>query len=436
MGQITKKKSGKTARRISLGNSLKWRILLYMPIPVLLAVLGTFQIGYMFNDIQAWYLERVFTGNRADVLEEETDPALYSIVYENGSYTIYETEDGVRHYIFHNVKSPGTTGEKIGYELLNVFQVVLIILWIVLCLFAGGYFYYKREMEHSIKLLLHSAEQITDNRLDFEMEKTKPNELGLVCDAFEKMRTSLLETSRENFRILEERRRLNAAFAHDMRNPITVLKGYADMLERYVPERRISQEKEMEMVGMMRGQILRLENYVRKMSAVQKLEDITPSCKEVDFGEFILACTRTAELLDGRVSVRTEGKEGTENMTSKICIDEELVLEVLENLISNASAYAKDQIILVITHRKDSVELRVEDDGDGFSGEALQMAETPFYREESRKDGQHLGMGLYICKLICRKCGGGLLLENGPGGTGGIVTAVFSLSLEKADESR
>lgn len=443
MGRIKKLIFQRTSRNASQGtvqgfsrtiqprNSLKWRILLYMPIPILLALFGVYQIGYAVNDLQTWYMETVFTGSGLDVSEKEADDSM--IAYEGGNYTVYKTEDGVSHYIFHNVKSAGTKGEAFGYWLISFGQVALMTLWVAACIFAGGYLYYKREMEKAIRQLLYSAEQIADNRLDFKMEKTRANELGMVCDAFEKMRASLYETSQENFRILEERKRLNAAFAHDMRNPVTVLKGYADLLERYVPGQQISPEKELEIIRMVRGQTQRLENYVRKMSEVQKLEDITPSYEETDYGELISLCTETARQLDERIIVRADGMPEPEmsipttSIPDKICIDRELALEVLENLLSNASAYAKTRIFLSITRGTHELTFRVEDDGNGFSAEALRMAASPFYREEGAEDRLHFGLGLYICKLICEKCGGRLTLANGPEGTGGVVCAVFAL---------
>ncbi len=417
MGRIKKIIS----RGISPKDSLKWRILLYMPIPIVLALLGTYQIGYAANDWQTWYIENVFTGNELDVLEEDADASM--IVYGENNYTVYEAENGILHYVFHNVKCAGTKGEAFGYWLISFIQVALITLWVAACIFAGGYIFYKREMEKSIRQLLYLAEQITDNHLDFTMEKTKANELGMVCDAFEKMRASLYETSQENFRILEERKRLNAAFAHDMRNPVTVLKGYVDLLERYVPERRISPEKELEIIGMLRGQIQRLENYVRKMSEVQKLEDITPCYQKTDYGVLFSLCMDTARQLDERIIVR----EGGALEPGTVCLDRELVLEVLENLLSNASAYAKERIVLTITKGAEELELCVEDDGCGFSEEALRMAGSPFYREEGSKSRLHFGLGLYICKLICEKSGGRLSLANGPDGTGGVVRAIFAL---------
>lgn len=73
-------------RGISPKDSLKWRLLLYMPIPIVLALLGTYQIGYAANDWQTWYIENVFTGNELDVLEEDADDSM--IVYGENHYTV------------------------------------------------------------------------------------------------------------------------------------------------------------------------------------------------------------------------------------------------------------------------------------------------------------------------------------------------------------
>jgi len=94
-------------------------------------------------------------------------------------------------------------------------------------------------------------------------------------------------------------------------------------------------------------------------------------------------------------------------------IDPELVMEVYENLISNAVRFAKSMIMVTLEYKeKDRVlSFVVEDDGPGFSEEALQRGTDPFYGSE--KEGRvHFGLGLYICKTICRKHGGDIKTEN------------------------
>lgn len=153
------------------------------------------------------------------------------------------------------------------------------------------------------------------------------------------------------------------------------------------------------------------------------------------------------------MTVRTEGSRasGTDKAAKQLSgtvirIDKELVLEVMENLLANASVYTKDKIVLTIANRGTELELRVEDNGGGFSEEALQMAGSPFYRSENKKKrehfgshfgghfGGHFGLGLYICKQLCEKCGGGLRIENAAGGSGGVITVrqVMDMGLHRS----
>ena len=81
---------------------------------------------------------------------------------------------------------------------------------------------------------------------------------------------------------------------------------------------------------------------------------------------------------------------------------------------------------------ENTLSLRVADDGPGFPPEALKRGTDPYYRgekSEAKERTPHFGLGLTICKTLCEKHGGSLLLQNRPSG-GAQVTAVFQL--EKA----
>ncbi len=68
----------------------------------------------------------------------------------------------------------------------------------------------------------------------------------MLCMAFDEMRQTLYENNREMWRSLEERKRLNSAFSHDLRTPLTVLRGYTDFLEKYIPSGKVSEQKLLE----------------------------------------------------------------------------------------------------------------------------------------------------------------------------------------------
>ncbi len=103
--------------------------------------------------------------------------------------------------------------------------------------------------------------------------------------------------------------------------------------------------------------------------------------------------------------------------------DAGLIVRVYENLVSNAARYAEARVTAVCTVYEDMLSLSVSDDGRGFSPEALKQGTKPFFRGE-KDSSEHFGLGLYICRVICGKCGGSLTLSNIGGGN---VTAEFSL---------
>lgn len=390
---------------------IKWSFLKYIPICVLMAYTGSYAVGLTTNYLQDWYIDK------------------YSLPQENG-YEIFTDEDGNVHYSFYQTNHLVSDNpiHEIVFGIISHTQLILIPAWVFFCVWLACTMFYKREIETSLKTLFWASEKISQNCLDFQVQVSSKNELGQLCRSFEDMRAALYQNNQEMWRMLEERKRLNAAFSHDMRTPITVLKGYTDLLEKYIPDGKITEEKMLEVLDMMSAQIGRLESYTQKMSALQKLEDITSQPKNVEWISFIEKCHGIGTMLrelSQKDTLQVVYQEGTPGET--LCIDEELILEVYENLVSNAIRYAKSRVWICIQIAEEFLEMIVEDDGKGFSQEALSRGANPFYREE--KDSQtHFGLGLYICKVLCEKNGGELLIENGE--TGGKVTARFRI-LEK-----
>lgn len=94
--------------------------------------------------------------------------------------------------------------------------------------------------------------------------------LGELCSSFETMRFTLANNFSEMWRQMEERKQLNAAFAHDLRTPLTVLKGYNEILQsNHDPITKST-------AATMRKHIFRLERYVDSMSHLRRLEDAQP----------------------------------------------------------------------------------------------------------------------------------------------------------------
>ncbi len=400
--------------KVKLFHSLKWSLMKYVPISVILAVIGIACIGFGTNELQENYEEKY--GNFSDsityVIQESR---------ENNTFEVWQKDDKLVPF------NRSTATLHFGYWVISYAQYILMPLWMLVCVYVPGIIFYKRELKKPISILMDASRKIAENQLDFRIEYDKEDELSTLCNAFEEMRWQLDKNNREMWRSLEERKRLNSAFSHDLRTPLTVLKGYAEFLEKYVPSGKVSEEKLLSVLAMMNGQITRLEHYTQKMNAVQKLEDITPDRKKFQPEKLFSMFEETGNFI---CSEKFKSNYFSDNET--IFIDIELVMQVYENLISNAMRYAEYSVSVEVNLIENLLKIAVYDDGKGFSEEALKNAVQPFYRDEKEPDKLHFGLGLYICKIICEKCGGKLTLENTE--NGGKVTAEFIC--KKISESR
>ena len=408
--------------QIKKWNSLKWRVLIYIPISFVLSAFGSYLIGFGSNYLQTLYRKHCFVNNYQE-LSDITNNYQYKVEYsrhdaKTPEYIIYKDENDNEHIVrIEEDVVPKGKLEEIGYIIVSDAQFILIPLWVLVCFAVSSYVFYRRELEAGLNVLLRASEKIANNELEFEMPKTKRNEIGLVCDSFETMRKSLYDTSRQNIKILEESRRLNAAFSHDIRTPITVMKGYVELLKQYIPEGKISKEKEIEILEMMGTQVTRLENYAVAMSSIQKLEDLIPNLATENYEQFVAELENSCRLLDERISFSAQGEMG-----KCITIDKELVFEAVENIVANATRYAKETIKVKLICNWDNLTVTVLDDGEGFSDKILHLAGKPFLREDKHEEQNHFGLGIYIAKLLCEKCGGTLRIANR---NGAFVQATF-----------
>ena len=103
--------------------------------------------------------------------------------------------------------------------------------------------------------------------------------------------------------------------------------------------------------------------------------------------------------------------------------DREIILEVTENLLSNAFRYGKRQVVIMVRTGYSELSVCVRDDGEGFKENAEKITEA-FHGQNVKDSLKHAGIGMYISRLYCEKHGGKLVLENDEQG-GALVTAIF-----------
>lgn len=306
--------------------------------------------------------------------------------------------------------------------------------------------YYRVHIAGPLSGLARAAERIAGQDLDFSIERVRGKELGRLSETLEGMRASLLEAQRELWRTAEERRRLNAAFAHDLRTPITVLKGTVEMAQLRLQR---GDGLEGDALDALSGQVVRLERYATAMGGLSKLEDrpvarepmalrLLADELEAHAGEVVAArgggvklsvevdWVQTAPAVEIPLCEGAEmGAGGAPGLDGAVVhIDLPLVEEVLDNLLGNACVHAAGTVELAVSLRGDKLVLRVADDGPGFTPEALRRGCDPFFSEN--KSAEHFGLGLNVSSVLCGLHDGALELSNRDAG-GACVTATFGI---------
>lgn len=306
--------------------------------------------------------------------------------------------------------------------LLSILQISLPVMFFVVALIVTVFLFYRWKLKEPLKILMVGADHIIENDLSFVIEVQSTDELGQLCTAFETMRQTLLASNRELWRQAEERKRLNAAFSHDLRNPITVLKGSIEMAKKYAVSGTEKTEQLLENLTRIKTYTGRIERYVEAMSNVGRLEQI--QIERVSTDSEILAHELENAM---RFVVADSGKQfsfSSTDTTGKIHVDKNALFQITENLISNAIRFARQKISVNLSYADDMLILEVIDDGSGFPAALLRNGIQPF--QKGNEDAEHFGMGLYICDLLCRKHGGCVEIKNC--GQGASVRAILKIS--------
>lgn len=310
-------------------------------------------------------------------------------------------------------------------------------LYVGIFIILASYWFYNTRLKTPFQVLKMGTEEIKENNLDFEIVYENEDEMGELCASFEGMRQELIANKEELWNLIEEQKKINAAFAHDLRTPLTVLKGYTDFLYRYIPEGKVSEEKLAGTLKLMSQHLERLSAYSRTMKNIRSFEEMEPQKTEITAARLKCRLAETAAALDEIGDIKIYFAENlpseTQNYSCVLWLDEIMVMEVFDNLLSNAIRFANSsvQISMEIESVKQLLTVYVKDDGAGFTKEELQMASFPYFHgveqniHKAEQREEHFGIGLHIAKQLCTKHGGALSLANSMEG-GALVSVSFS----------
>lgn len=335
-----------------------------------------------------------------DIFAKYPNDKEYFLATKEGE--ILEISDAVVSVFPNEDMLPDNDREKV--LLLHNISIYCIPVYSFLCLLAASFLFYQLKIKKPYLLLQKAHKYISEDNLDFTVQYDYNDEMGKLVSSFEKMRLTLYENNQNMWQQMREREQINDAFAHDLRTPLTVLKGYLEMLK----EEQINSEIS-DITSIMEKQVLRLERYVESMSNLQKLDDIIPTIQTVSSTEISSEINQSASVLCKQANKILVFHN---NLSKKeIFVDLDLVHTAVSNLISNAIRFSNSNIEIDIYEEGVCLYVSVSDDGGGFTNEGLQKATSPYYTGEMNRS-IHFGLGLYTSKVLSIIHGGNIKTQN------------------------
>lgn len=336
---------------------------------------------------------------------------------ENGSYTLE-----VGGNIANNEVTEFTDQEVIIFKTAQTLIVFLPVLFSFVGIACASSVFYRIKLKEPLDALKQGIVHIAYNDLSFPISYQKQDELGQLCGAFEKMRRELLDNNRRMWALVDERKKINASISHDLRTPITVIKGYSEYLDRNIGKDVLTESGIREIAGYIHEAASRLENYANSVHEIQALEDMSLDYKEISLAELIKEMQTHLSILSEQHQISIRISTNLQKRT--VSLAPAAVFRIVENTVSNALRYCKSRIDLDFSYLQPFLTITVTDDGKGFSAQDRAEAVNYFYK--GKKETEHFGIGLTICKILAEKHGGTISLANVPDG-GARVTVKLKL---------
>lgn len=198
--------------------------------------------------------------------------------------------------------------------------------------------------------------------------------------------------------------------SHELKTPLTTIKGYIQVLERSVPE--AASEKFVTTLGKVATYVNRLNNLIAELLDVSRIQTGNIELHKVsfDFDSMIHEVIEGIRASAHDHEIILNGSTGTH-----VVGDESHIIQVINNLLSNAMKYAPDskKVEINISNVSEYVKVSVKDFGLGMSAEDKKKVFERFFRAgEIQKRFPGMGIGLYICDQIIKNHGGTLWVES------------------------
>ena len=307
-------------------------------------------------------------------------------------------------------------------------MICLVVPVIVICLVLWIY--------HSIVTPIHMLQMATQNikngNLDFEVEVHNKDEIGELCEDFEEMRIRLKDNAAEKLRAEQQNKELISNISHDLKTPITAIKGYVEGLMDGVADTPEKQNKYLQTVY---SKAIDMDHLINELSFYSKIDTnkIPYTFNRINVVGYFEDCAEDI----GR-ELEDEGfgfsYQNYVDDSVQMIADAEQIKRVINNIVGNSKKYsdkAETKIRMTVKDVGDFVQIEIEDNGKGIAAKDLPYIFDRFYRTDASRNSSRggSGIGLSIVKKIMEDHGGKIWVTSKEG-----IGTVMYLVIRKYQE--
>lgn len=296
-------------------------------------------------------------------------------------------------------------------------------------------YFVSRSILKPIRDLNDAARKISEGNLDFQIKPKNKDELGQLALRFELMRHNLKESAEIQKKYEQNRKELIANISHDLKTPMTSIKGYVEGIRDGVAN---TPEKMDKYIYTIHSKTLHMVHLIDELFLYSKLDlkSVPFYFEEVNIHSYLLDRIEELQfdLENIHVKITYHNVSGKENIF--VSMEREQFKRVITNIIQNSLKNmdkAVKQIAVKLIEEDERVVIQFKDNGRGISREVLPYIFDQFYRVDQSRNAMSggSGLGLAIVKRIIEEHGGEILAESEIG----VFTNIY-ISLNKAKSKK
>ena len=292
-------------------------------------------------------------------------------------------------------------------EFLGEMLVSVILIMAMTCSFLMAWIY--RSILTPIETLKKATRNIRDGNLDFEVEIGDDDEIGELCADFEEMRIRLKESTEEKVVFDSQNKELISNISHDLKTPITAVKGYVEGLLDGVADTPEQQKKYLRTIYNKANDMDRLINELTFYSKIDT-NRIPYTFNKINVKEYFDDCFEDIgmEMSQQQISLSYDNKVAPDVM---VIADAEQIKRVINNIVGNSVKYMDKpdkSIAIRVMDVGDFVQVEIEDNGRGIAAKDLPYIFDRFYRTDTSRNSSKggSGIGLSIVHKVMEDHGG------------------------------